>query len=198
MTLSESQHSPLSAEEFAKLKSFLFSDLKGDESFSSVAMVDGYMTALAVGPEVIEPDIWIPYILNQETSDEPCSFSEADVKMLRELLVRHMETITLQFHTGADGFIPLFERVRYAGKKEKDVAIEHWAFGFTMGIELVHESWKPLFIDEETGMLVMPMLILSKITDDYKALKKDEIFDMVQLLPDFVIKIDNYWKQHKE
>jgi uncharacterized protein len=197
MTLSESQHSPLSAEEFAKLKSFLFSDLKGDESFSSVAMVDGYMTALAVGPEVIEPDIWIPYILNQETSDEPCTFSEADVKMLRELLVRHMETITLQFHTGADGFIPLFERVRYAGKKEKDVAIEHWAFGFTMGIELVHESWKPLFIDEETGMLVMPMLILSKITDDYKALKKDEIFDMVQLLPDFVIKIDNYWKQHK-
>ena len=197
MNLSESLHSPLSVEEFAKLKSFLFSDLKGEESFSSVEMVDGYMTALAVGPEVMEPDIWIPYILNQETSDEPCSLSDADAGMIRELLVRHMDSITLQLHADSDGFIPLFERVKYAGRKEKDVAIEHWAFGFTMGIELVHESWKPLFTDEETGMLVMPMLILSKITDDYKALKKDEIFDMVQLLPDFVIKIDSYWKQHK-
>ncbi len=51
--------SPLSVEEFAQLKSFLLSDLRPEESFSSIEMVDGYMTALTVGPEVIKPDIWI-------------------------------------------------------------------------------------------------------------------------------------------
>ena len=67
-----------------------------------------------------------------------------------------------------------------------------------MGIELKHESWKPLFTNEETGMLGMPMLILSKVTDDYKALKKEEISDMVTLLPDFVVKIYYYWKSNKQ
>ena len=60
-----------------------------------------------------------------------------------------------------------------------------------------YESWKPLFANEETGMLGMPMLILSKVTDDYKALKKEEISDMVTLLPDFVVKIYYYWKNNK-
>ena len=197
MNQSDSLQPPLTTADHAWLKSILFSDFKGEESFSSMEMVDGFMTALAVGPEAVDSDIWISYILNQEKSDEPCYYSEEDANKIKELLVRHMSSIAMLFHSDADGFIPMFERIKYANKKEKDLAIENWALGFTMGIELIHESWKPLFTDEESGMLAMPMLILSKITDDYKALKKDEIFDMVQLLPDFVIKIYYYWKQHK-
>lgn len=197
MNQSDSLQPPLTTADHAWLKSILFSDLKGEESFSSMEMVDGFMTALAVGPEAVDSDIWISYILNQEKSDEPCYYSEEDANKIKELLVRHMSSIAMLFHSDADGFIPMFERIKYANKREKDLAIENWALGFTMGIELIHESWKPLFTDEESGMLAMPMLILSKITDDYKALKKDEIFDMVQLLPDFVIKIYYYWKQHK-
>ncbi len=62
MNTSTSLQSPLSVEESALLRSFLLSDVRPEESFSSIEMLDGYLTALTVGPEVIEPDIWIPYI----------------------------------------------------------------------------------------------------------------------------------------
>ncbi len=189
--------SPLSVEEFALLKSFLLSDLRPEESFSSIEMVDGYMTALTVGPAVVEPDIWIPYIWNQEKSGGPCFSSADEATVIGELLVRYMHTTVQQFHADPDGFKPMFDRVKYSNKQQKEQAIEDWSLGFTMGIELNHESWKPLFTNEETGMLGMPMLILSKVTDDYRALKKEEISDMVQLLPDFIVKIYYYWKQRK-
>ncbi|MEI7708637.1 MAG: UPF0149 family protein [Chlorobium sp.] len=197
MNTSTSLQSPLSVEESALLRSFLLSDVRPEESFSSIEMLDGYLTALTVGPEVIEPDIWIPYIWNQQKSEEPCFSSAEEATVIGELLVRYMHTTEQQFHGDPDGFKPLFERVKYSNKQQKEQAIEDWSLGFTMGIELNHESWKPLFTNEETGMLGMPMLILSKVTDDYKALKKEEVSDMVSLLPDFVVKIYHYWKQHK-
>jgi uncharacterized protein len=197
MNPSDPLQKPLSVEEFGKLESFLFSELMPEESFSSVEMVDGYMTALVVGPEVVSPDVWIPFIWNQEKQDEPCFSSEDEGKMVGEYLVRHMNALGLQFLDNADGFVPLFEKSRYADKEEKALAVENWALGFTMGIELVHESWKPLFKDEDTGLLVMPMLILSKVTDDFESLSKKEVLEMVHLMPVFVVKIYEYWKKGK-
>ena len=197
MNSSDPLHKPLSVEEFDKLERFLFSDLMPEESFSSVEMVDGYMTALATGPEVVSSEVWIPYIWNQEKHEEPSFSLEFEGKVVEEYLLRHMNSIVAQFNDDACGFVPLFERSKYADKNKKELAVENWALGFTMGIELVHESWQPLFKNEETGMLVMPMLILSKVTDDYQTLSKDEILDMIQLMPDFVIKIYEYWKRGK-
>jgi uncharacterized protein len=191
-------HRPLSLEERGMLESFLVSDLMPDDSLSSLEMVDGYMTALITGPDVVLPEIWIPSIWSKEKSDEPCFASEAEADMIRELLVRHMNTIERQFLNDPDGFRPLFETCRYTNKQGKELAVENWALGFTMGMELNHESWKPLFANEETGMLAMPMLLLSKITDDYDALSKSDIKEMTELLPDFVIKIYRYWMQRKQ
>jgi uncharacterized protein len=191
-------HHPLSLEELGKLENFLSSGSMPAESLSSLSMVDGYMTALIAGPDEVQPDIWIPYIWNEGKSGQSCFSSDAEAELIRQFLVRHMQTIAQQFLNNPDGFRPLFATSSYKNKKAKELAIEQWAQGFTMGMELAHESWKPLFADEETGMLAMPMLLLGKITDDYDSLSKDDIADMIELLPDFVIKIYKYWKQHKQ
>ncbi len=191
-------HRQLSLEELGQLASFLASDSMPEESLSSLAMVDGYMTALIAGPDEVPPESWMPYIWNKEKSDRSCFSSETEEEIIRQFLVRHMSNIAMQFLNKPDEFRPLFATASHTSKKEKELAIEQWAQGFTMGMELTHESWKPLFADEETGMLAMPMLLLSKITDDYGTLSKDDIADMIELLPDFVIKIYRYWKQQKK
>ena len=137
----------------------------------------------------------MPYIWNQDNPAEPVFASEGDEQLIRDLLVRHMNAIARQFQEDPEGFAPIFESFSYDDEEQQDRALEHWSLGFTMGMELNHESWKPLFADEESGMLAMPMLILSKITEDYKALSKGEIMDMIDLLPDFVIRIYSFWKQ---
>ena len=198
MNTIDPQLHPLSFEERRILESFLSSDSMPEESLSSLAMVDGYMTAMIAGPDVVPLEIWMPYIWNEKKCDQSCFSSEAEAELIRQFLVRHMNTIAQQFLNNPDGFHPLFATSSYKNKKAKELAIEKWSQGFTMGMELTHESWKPLFADEETGMLAMPMLLLSKITDDYNTLSKDDIADMIELLPDFVIKIYKYWKQHEQ
>lgn len=194
MNLPEQLSQPLTHEELGLLEGFFISDSAPVESFSSIEMLDGYMTALIVGPEEIAPDLWMPFIWDQENAAAPVFSSEEEEKMIRELLVRHMNSIAKQFNDAAEEFLPIFEQYTYNDEEEKKIAIEDWALGFTVGMELKHESWSPLLLDEESAMLVLPMFVLGKITDDFENLPEEEIFDLINLLPGFVIKIYHYWK----
>jgi uncharacterized protein len=98
MNSSDSQQQRLSDEELERLDDFLGSDSTPEECLFPVEMLDGYMTALIVGPDVIEPDIWIPYIWDQENNEEPLFSSKVEEKTIQDLLVRHMNTIALQFN----------------------------------------------------------------------------------------------------
>jgi len=186
---------PLSSEEFDKLESFLVSDSTPEDCLFSIEMLDGYMTALIVGPEVIEHDRWIPFIWDQENDNEPVFASVAEESEIREFLLRHMNTIALQFQTDPEEFFPLFEQFVYADEEEKDVAVENWALGFTMGMELAHASWQPFLEDEETAQLVLPIFILAKITDDFDDLTEEDLYNLTLLMPEFVIKIYDYWNE---
>ena len=192
---SDLQQQQLSDDELEILDDFLGSDSTPEECLFPVEMLDGYMTALIVGPDVIEPDIWIPYIWDQEDNNEPFYSSEVEERAIRELLVRHMNTIALQFNEDPEDFVPLYEQFGYSNEEERRLAIENWALGFSVGIELIHGSWNSFLADEETAQLVLPMFILAKITDDFDDLSEEEIFGLAQLMPDLVIKIYYYWNQ---
>jgi uncharacterized protein len=195
MSLSEQPPKPLSDEEFEKLEGFLASDSTPEDCLFSIEMIDGYMTALIVGPEVVHPDRWISFIWDQENDHVPSFSSEQEACEIRELLVRHMNTIALQFDTDPDEFFPVFEQFGYADEEEKREAVENWALGFTVGIELAHPSWKSFLEDEETAQLVLPMFILAQITDDFDELTDDDTDNLALLMPEFIIKIYDYWKE---
>lgn len=195
MNQSDHSHHPLSDEELEKLESFLASDLTPDECIFSVEMLDGYMTALVVGPERVHPDVWIPFIWDQEDSKEPVFSSESEESGIRELLVRHMNTIARQFDQDPDEFYPLFDQFGYVDEEEKRLAVENWALGFTVGMELLHESWKSFLDDEETAQFVLPMFVLAKITDDFEELTEEETDNLTILMLEFIIKIYHYWKE---
>jgi uncharacterized protein len=185
---------PLTNDEFGILERFLVSDATPDETISSLEMLDGYMTALIVGPDSIEPEVWMPFIWNQENEASPSFSSEDEAKMIWDLLVRHMNSIALQFNEAPEEFLPLFEQYTYSDEEEESIAIEDWALGFTMGMELTHESWTSLLLDEETALWVLPMFVLGKITEDFENLPEEEIFELIQFMPEFVVKIYHYWR----
>lgn len=195
MSPSERLLQPLLEEEFEKLESFLVSDSTPEDCLPSLEMLDGYMTALVVGPEEIPTERWISCIWDQESDTEPGYASEAEAIEIRELLLRHMNTIALQFDTDADDFFPLFEQFVYADEEEKSVAVENWALGFTMGMELSQALWKPFLEDEESAQLVMPVFILAKITEDFDDLTEEDLSNLTLLMPEFVIKIYEYWNE---
>ncbi len=181
-------------DELELLEGFFLSELPPEGSLSSLEMVDGYMTALVVGPGVVEPDLWLPFIWDQEDHAVPAFSSADDAAMIEGLLLRYMNSIALQFNDDPDGFFPIYELFDYGDEEEEMLAIQEWAVGFMVGMEMKHDSWKPLFANESNGMLALPMLMLSKIAGDYAALSEDEIADMVEWMPDFVVKIFHFWK----
>ncbi len=195
MSLSEQPLKPLSDEELEKLESFLDSDSTPEDCLFSIEMIDGYMTALIVGPEAVDTDRWISFIWDQENDNVPSFSSKEEACEIREFLIRHMNTIALQFDTDPDEFFPVFEQFGYADEEEKRAAVENWALGFTVGIELAHASWKSFLEDEETAQLVLPMFILAQITDDFDELTEDDTDNLALLMPEFVIKIYDYWKE---
>ena len=195
MNASEQQQQPLSNEELEILENFLISDSTPEDCLFSIEMVDGYMTALVVGPEVIPTDRWISSIWDQENNELPSFASEAEAKSIRDLLLRHMNTIKRQFDEDPDEFFPLFEQYGYADEEEKRLAVENWALGFTMGMELAHASWQPFLEDEETAQLVLPIFILAKITDDFDDLTEEDLYNLTLLMPEFLIKIYDYWNE---
>ncbi len=195
MNPSEQQQQPLSNEELEILESFLSSESTPQDCLFSIEMVDGYMTALVVGPEVIPVDTWISTIWDQESNEQPSFSSEAEARSIRDLLVRHMDSIVRQFDEDPDEFFPLFEQYGYADEEEKRLGVENWALGFTVGMELAHESWRPFLENEESGQLVMPMFLLAKITDDFDDLTEEDLDNMALLMPGFVTRIYDYWKE---
>ena len=51
--------SPLSHEEIRELHAFLMSDATPDECMGIVTL-DGFLSALAIGPELVPPSVWLP------------------------------------------------------------------------------------------------------------------------------------------
>ena len=56
---------PLSNAEIRELDIFLMSDATPDECMDIVAL-DGFLTALAIGPELVSPSVWLPLVWGGE------------------------------------------------------------------------------------------------------------------------------------
>lgn len=187
MIYSELPLQPLSQNELTHLESFLASDFTPEDCMSSLEMIDGYMTALVIGPEEVPSDRWITYLLNPEKQRKDVFASEDEAAEITSLLVRHIGAIENQFKTDAEGFLPLYEMFSYADEDERELAIEEWALGFILGMELCHESWQPMFADEENAMLAGPVFVLGKITDDYNTMTQQEKDEMADMLDESII-----------
>jgi uncharacterized protein len=196
MIYTEVPMQPLSQDELTHLESFLASDLTPEDCMSSLEMIDGYMTALVIGPEEVPSERWITYLLNPEKQQKDVFGSEEEAREIGSLLERHIWGIANQFRSDAEGFLPIYEMFSYGSEEERELAVEEWALGFILGMELCHEAWQPMFGHEESAMLAGPVFVLGKITDDYDTLSQEEKDELADLLDESVVKIFNFWQQN--
>ncbi|UWX58524.1 YecA family protein [Chlorobaculum sp. MV4-Y] len=198
MLQSERAHQPLSEEELNMLEAFLASADSPEECMNSLEMIDGYLTAIVIGPEVVPEHRWIKYMLDPENLRENLFNSPEDEARITDLLNRHVNAIDAQFESDPEGFLPIYEMFSYSEEEERQIAIEEWALGFILGMELSHEAWQPLFSDESTAMLAGPLFVLGKVTEDYDTMSQEEKDQMVDMLDESIIGIYAFWQQQTE
>ncbi|NCW85765.1 MAG: YecA family protein [Oxalobacteraceae bacterium] len=131
----------LSDKEFDELDRFLMSSHCGDETMAMDAL-NGYLTAIAIGPVSIPAEQWLPRIWGPTPEDAPKFRDAQQAARLHELLSRALQEIQVTFEVAPQDFEPLFSVHKVKGKELLDA--EAWCWGFLEAISLNEAAWQPL------------------------------------------------------
>lgn len=165
-------HEPLLSEkEFDELDRFLMSELCGDETMAMDAL-HGYLTAIAIGPEQVPVDEWLPRVWGPDDDDAPQFRNAQEAERVRSLVTRMLEEIVVTFEVAPRDFEPLFSEYPHKGKSVLDG--EAWCWGFLEGVNLRPQAWAALFNSPQAGLLrAIQLLGAEEIDDDEVALVDD-------------------------
>lgn len=147
---------PLSEAEFDELDRFLVSDAMPDECMD-ISMLDGFLTALLIGPNMIMPSEWLPHVWG-ETAEQPMRWESAQqAKRMTAFIMRHMNDIAWQLENEPEDYEPvLFE---HDEDGEPMLVIDEWCTGFVHGAMLDSETWEPLFESDDGRDMLLPVIL---------------------------------------
>ncbi len=129
---------PLSDKEMDELGDFLISE-KTPENTMDIAMLDGYLTALSIGPNTVLPSQWMPTVWGDE---EIVWESMEEAQAIIGTIHRLMNQIIYGFELSPIDFQPIFYESTHTGKRIP--IYDEWCMGFVRGMVLSPKEWEPL------------------------------------------------------
>ena len=162
---------PPSDEELDELEDFLASDACSDETMLLDAL-DGYLTAIVSGPDLVKPSEWLPGVWGPTARDEPAFETHAHAERIVGLIMRHMNGIIWNLQADPDLFQPILSISAYPGDAHEYRDGEMWAYGYMMGVQLRRAQWRPFFDDSNAASALRPMYLLGAdhVTPEEEAL----------------------------
>jgi uncharacterized protein len=171
------------------LDAYLMSDQSPEECMM-LPDLDGFLTGIAIGPELILPSEWLAVVWG---GDEPVFEDAAQARSVLGTIMNRYNEILAQI---ADGVIdPIFME-----GPGGEVVASDWAEGFREAITLRPGTWDKLLTSEKHGHLLLPILALC-CDDDGESLLglpeevEDKFFEQAdELVPRSVLEIAEYWR----
>ena len=161
----------LTDQEFDELDRFLMSAHCGDETMAMDAL-NGYLTAIAIGPVDIPFEQWLARIWGPTPKDAPKFRDAQQSARIHELLSRALEEIRVTFEVAQRDFEPLFSVHKFKGKELLDA--EAWCWGFQEGISLNEGAWQPLRDSSQAIILRAIDLLGAEEIDDAQLILVDD------------------------
>jgi uncharacterized protein len=146
----------LTVDERDWLAGFLVSPQVPD-NVMSLEMLDGFFTALVVGPGLVAPSEFFPVIWGADNGSGPVWDSEEQAQHVFNLLTKHWNAIAARRLASAE-HSPMIDNFGMG------MPGEEWADGFVAGIEMRRDAWGPMFDDRRADQIVMPILALCSHT----------------------------------
>jgi uncharacterized protein len=148
---------PLAETDFDRLSDLL--ELFGDKRSINLEQIDGFLAAVACGPEIIPQHEYLRAIWGDDIVTENTFNSKPELKELVSLVTRHHAFIAHTLQSGGI-VLPLLAQDEDGIARGND-----WAIGFMCGMELRRKDWSPLLHDEENGGSIVPILTLAHELD---------------------------------
>ena len=174
------------------LDAYLESDRSPPESML-ISDLDGFLTAVAIGPELIKPSEWLPVVWSGE---QPVFADQNEAQaVLDAIMTRYNEILREVEQQRCE---PIF----WTDPAGTMIAAD-WAEGFAMAMGLRPKSWEPLFQSRKHGSLLIPILALCSDDEGGSALglnaeAEEEIMaEAPDLIPSCVIGIAAFWRSRR-
>ena len=185
---------PMTEAQLDELASLLDSDLTPEDCMD-ISMLQGYLTAVLVGPEITDADRWLTSIWG-EGPDAAHFAAKAEAGRVVELVVMLYNEIDQQLRTDAEEYEPIL----YLDEESGQQIARPWCMGFMYGAALNEAVWQPLLDDNEYGSALLPIVMCAdeegreemEASGEDPAQFEDEIADE---LPEIVAAIHEYWVQ---
>jgi uncharacterized protein len=192
---------PLSEEEFDELDEFLISDLTSDETLT-IEGLDGYLTAMAIGPTTVPPSFWLPGVWGPSENDTPAFETMDQAQHILGLILRNMNGIITCLEDDPDAFEPVFGFVNLDDRGTEFIDGEAWAVGFMQGLMLVRADWQALFDSEQGRQWLTPIRLMGArdLTPEEEELigtpEQDEA--LTKQIPASIAAIYRFWLPYRQ
>ena len=177
-----------------ELDDYLSSDASPEDCMQ-LSDLGGFLTGIAVSPELIQPSEWFPVIRGDALPD--FESPELAERILGTIVGRYNE-ILQTLAADRPQLDPIFWQT-----DDGLVIAGDWAEGFVDAMSLRADDWGRLLDDEEVGLPLIPIVAL--IAEDeagapaIRGPDGDLHFsgEIADLIPSCVIEIDAYWKARR-
>jgi len=177
-------------DELDLLDTFLLSDYV-HSSAMTLSELDGFLTGLLVGPELILPNEWMPIVWGEE----PPNFENAEqAEAISALLMARFNQINFGLNQTPPAIEPLIMEDRNG-----DLLGEIWAEGFVTAIEIRAKSWMPIFDTDHAAAVSLIMALadperIHELTGDEDA-QSVLMNSITSELPLTLAAIQSFWQK---
>lgn len=123
-------------------------DYGNDDSMLSLSALDGFLTAVLSGPELVPPSQWWPVLWG---GTPPERSSEREMKRALDLILGHMNILAHTLCYQPEHFIPVLMANYVEGQEICNA--EDWCFGYLRGMAL--GNWPALPEEQERSLEVI-------------------------------------------
>ena len=173
------------------MRTFMGSKERIQEGLEHMSYLNGIMTAVIVGPEIVRPSEWMPLIV--DTFGGQSSIEDAQLAM--NMLLLDYNRISASLTMAEQDYKPFLWEDEFGQQ-----IISDWADGIHTGIGLRHNAWRPIFQDDEARAALLPILLfrsesILRSEIEKAGLDEQQLLDAAQeALPKSVQYIHDYWQ----
>jgi uncharacterized protein len=181
---------PLTEElvDFIPLQEYLRS-ARAPAAAMDLSELDGFLTGVAIGPDLVMPSEWLPEIWGMEG---PVSDTEGMRAVLAVIMNRYNEILA-----SVRQDLPEFAPILATGLTGEPLA-SAWAEGFFHAVRFRRQAWKPLLQHKEGRTLFTPLLIALPEAEPDSVPPPEMVAQAVGFIPRVVAAIDDFWRERRE
>jgi uncharacterized protein len=199
MTEANKLDEPLNDADYDELEVFLGSNAVPQDCMD-LEMLDGFLTAVVSGPELIQPSEWLPVVWSDsQRTVTPVFQNNEQAERILSLVLRLQQSIRRTLAESPTRFKPLLYHAEQTLREDRGPPeASAWCEGYMTGVLLREEAWEPLYSEDATRDWMLPIEALAYGDHDPEYLDwvdtEEKRQDMIDELPIAAVLIFRFWQ----